>query len=201
MSMIRENIAAEMLGLVREAAQPVAAGESIKAQIRRAWIALGRPDFWRVRAAWHGEAGKWTASAVDDFRARASHQRPPPRQREERIIMSGGRQFTQITETIGLIERGDFAADVSSEMQKLLQDMGAMCGETGKAKGEITLKIKFDVEGRHVALTGDYSVKAPKVTRARRMFFMTAQGGLSQEPQTGDLFNGPRDVTGERDAG
>ena len=71
MSMIQQQIAAEMRCLVREAAQPVAAGESIKGQVRRAWVTLGRPDFWRVRAAWHGEAGKWLASAVEDFRDRA----------------------------------------------------------------------------------------------------------------------------------
>ena len=113
---------------------------------------------------------------------------------------NGRRPYTQITEAIGLIERGDFAAEVSREMQKLLQDMGAICGESGKAKGEIKLTLRFEVEGRHVAVNGDYAVKAPKQPRARRMFFMTAGGGLSQEPQTDDLFRGPREA-GERDAG
>jgi hypothetical protein len=199
--MIQEELACELRRLVREAAQPVAAGESIKGQIRRAWIALGRPDFWRVRAAWHGEAGKWTASAVEDFRARAERRQVrAPAKQTERHDMSGGRQFTQITEALGLIERGDFAMEVSSDMQKLLQDMGAICGEKGKAKGEIVLKLRFDVEGRHVAITGEHVVKAPKVPRAKRFFFMTAQGGLSQEPQNDDLFAGPRPV-GDRDAG
>ncbi len=194
-------LADELRRLVREAAKPVEAGETIKAQIRRAWMTLGRPDYWRVRAAWHGEAGRWTASAVEDFRARAERRLTCAQPTTaERYDMSGGRQFTQITEALGLIERGDFAAEVSSDMQKLLQDMGAICGEKGKAKGEIVLKLRFDVEGRHVAITGEHVVKAPKVPRAKRFFFMTAQGGLSQEPQNDDLFAGPRPV-GDRDAG
>lgn len=50
-------------------AQPNA-GETVKAQMRRAWTALGRPPMWRVRAAWYGEAGSWSAAAFEDLRAR-----------------------------------------------------------------------------------------------------------------------------------
>jgi hypothetical protein len=66
------NIAAEMQLLVREAAASIAPGETIKAQMRRAWLALGRPATWRLRAAWYGEAGCWSARAVEDMRARAA---------------------------------------------------------------------------------------------------------------------------------
>lgn len=64
------RIAREMKAIVRFAAEPVPAGETVKGQIRRAWEALGRPAEWRVRAAWHGEAGHWIAAAADDFRGR-----------------------------------------------------------------------------------------------------------------------------------
>lgn len=56
--------------VVREAAMPVTAGETIKAQMNRAWASLGRPKFWRVRAAWNGEAGCWSARACREFESR-----------------------------------------------------------------------------------------------------------------------------------
>lgn len=64
------SIAVEMQSLVLHAAEPVAAGETIKAQQRRAWERLQRPSFWRLRAAWYGEAGCWSARAVEDMRRR-----------------------------------------------------------------------------------------------------------------------------------
>lgn len=64
------DLAIEMQNIVFEAARPVSPGEGIKAQIRRAWEALGRPDFWRVRAAWYGEAACWSGEAVRDFQIR-----------------------------------------------------------------------------------------------------------------------------------
>lgn len=71
-------IAVEAQGIVRDAAQPISPGENIKAQMQRAWNALGRPAFWRVRAAWHGEAGRWSAAALEDLRARDRARRRPP---------------------------------------------------------------------------------------------------------------------------
>lgn len=64
-------LAIEMQQLVRSAAEPVAPGETVKAQMRRAWAVLGRPPYWRLRAAWYGEAGCWSGAAVLDFQSRA----------------------------------------------------------------------------------------------------------------------------------
>jgi hypothetical protein len=64
-------IALEAQSIVRKAAEPVPAGMTVKGQLRMASRALGYPEgFWRVRAAWHGEAGCWSASALEDLRAR-----------------------------------------------------------------------------------------------------------------------------------
>lgn len=68
-------ISVEAQGIVHDAAQPVTPGENIKAQMLRAWTALGRPPFWRLRAAWHGEAGRWSAAALEDLRARDKARR------------------------------------------------------------------------------------------------------------------------------
>jgi len=69
-SEIQESIAQEMREAVIEAAQPAVPGESVKATLLRAHRNLGSTKFWRVRAAWKGEAGDWSATAVEEFRGK-----------------------------------------------------------------------------------------------------------------------------------
>lgn len=64
------SIASEARRLVMSAAEPVSPGETVKAQMRRAWERLGRPSWWRLKAAWYGEAGCWSAAALEDLRQR-----------------------------------------------------------------------------------------------------------------------------------
>lgn len=65
------SIAFEAQKIVRDAASPVPPGETVKGQMRRAASALGFPGgHWRVRAAWNGEAGCWSAKAFEDLRER-----------------------------------------------------------------------------------------------------------------------------------
>ncbi|WP_336800348.1 hypothetical protein [Kaistia sp. MMO-174] len=63
------TLASDMKTIVYAAADP-RPGETVKAQIRKAWAALGFPSFWRVKAAWYGEAGCWSGEAVRDFQMR-----------------------------------------------------------------------------------------------------------------------------------
>ena len=63
-------LAVEAQTIVQRAAEPIRAGETVKAQMRRAWMNLGRLPQWRVRAAWYGEAGCWSAAAMQDLRER-----------------------------------------------------------------------------------------------------------------------------------
>lgn len=72
---VSEALAVEMQEIARAAAKPLAAGDSIKTQMRRAWAALGRPTFWRLRAAWYGEAGCWAGAAIEEFRSRDAARR------------------------------------------------------------------------------------------------------------------------------
>ena len=66
-----EAISFEIRTICRKAAEPVRAGESIKAQLLRAWENLGRPAFWRIRSGWYDDrAGNWSAAAVADFQRR-----------------------------------------------------------------------------------------------------------------------------------
>lgn len=66
---VMSTLAAEMRRIVIDAAGP-SKGVTIKGQMRAAWQALGRPPFWRLRAAWYGEAGRWSGEAIEDFRRR-----------------------------------------------------------------------------------------------------------------------------------
>jgi len=66
----RERIAREMKEIVEETGSSVPPGSGVKALLRAAWEGLDRPTFWRVRAAWHGDAGRWSGEAIDDFRQR-----------------------------------------------------------------------------------------------------------------------------------
>jgi hypothetical protein len=61
-----------MQEIVFDAARPVAPGAKIKAQLNSAWVNLGRPSWWRLIAAWKGEAGSWSATAAYDFEQRHS---------------------------------------------------------------------------------------------------------------------------------
>ncbi len=65
-----EAIGFEIRTICRRAAEPLQAGENVKAQMRRAWENLSRPPFWRLRSGWYGEGGAWSAAAVKDFQSR-----------------------------------------------------------------------------------------------------------------------------------
>ena len=63
-------IAAEARSIVREAAGR-SSGLIVKGQIRQAARNLGYPaDSWRVREAWYGRAGSWSAQAIRDLQGR-----------------------------------------------------------------------------------------------------------------------------------
>src|ERR1700710_576758 len=76
-------IAEEMQSIVRQAAQPVAPGDTIKAQMVRSWERLGRPAWWRLKAAWYGEAATFSAQAARDMQQRYLRWRDAEARRAE----------------------------------------------------------------------------------------------------------------------
>ncbi len=64
------QISFDLQSLARSTAEPVRPGESIGAQINKVWERWGRPPFWRVKAAWYGEAGCFSAAAARDIQDR-----------------------------------------------------------------------------------------------------------------------------------
>jgi len=99
------DVGIELQRLVRSAAGEVHAGETVKAQMMRAHEALKRPDWWRFKAAWYGEAhGGWPVSVVDDFRARAAARK---RDKEE----ATAREQTSAAATLAALRRRYAATD------------------------------------------------------------------------------------------
>ena len=66
-----DTIREEMAGLVRRSAEPVQAGESIKALIRRSATRLGL-SFGRAKRYWYSEIRTVPAHEADKIRARAA---------------------------------------------------------------------------------------------------------------------------------
>lgn len=99
---------------------------------------------------------------------------------------------------VGMLERGDLALALGEEIEKTLKAVSESAGPKGKAKGSVTLKLDFRAEGVSLWVEADISSKPPKTTRSSTMFFLTADGALTQEhPQQMSMF--PRDAA-ERQA-
>ena len=64
------RIADDLQACVRIPATPILPGETVAAQMRRSWERLGRPKWWRLKAAWYGEAGSFSAAAAQDIQHR-----------------------------------------------------------------------------------------------------------------------------------
>lgn len=101
----------------------------------------------------------------------------------------------QCTEIISVIERGDAAHDLTLEIEKVLKACQDAAGPKTKAKGEVTLKLSFEVEGQFVEIKADIGSKVPKIKRGSTAYFLTTDGQLTTEhPSQPDMFGGPREV-------
>lgn len=79
------SIALEAQRIVREAAQPVRPGATVKEQMNAAARALGYPlGHWRIRAAWKGEAASWSAAAFEELKERNDELAATQRRRTDR---------------------------------------------------------------------------------------------------------------------
>lgn len=106
--------------------------------------------------------------------------------------MSKIREFTQI---IGVIERGDAADDLTKEVNKVLEALRDAAGPKSTAKGSVTLKLNFAVQGQTIEIDAEIGSSIPKAKRARSLYFLTKDGEISTEhPNQKDLFEGPRAV-------
>lgn len=85
---------------------------------------------------------------------------------------------------IGTLERGDVTAALESEISDTLQILYDAAGPKGKVKGSVTLTLNFEVQGQSCSVEAGVASKTPKQKRATTMFFVTPEGGLTQEHPT-----------------
>ena len=104
------------------------------------------------------------------------------------------KKIREATQIIGMLERGDTAAALTDEITHALTALQEQSSQKGKAKGTVTLKLNFSVEGVNVEVDAEIASKLPKAKRARSFYFLTQDGQLSTDhPQQTDMF-GPRDT-------
>jgi hypothetical protein len=118
-----ERVAEEMRRLVTAAAKPVSPGESIQAQMNKAHRHLGRPSFWRVRAAWYGEAGTWSAAAIEEFRERyrsfRARQESAGKAEAARLVA----ELIRTVEALRAVDE-DFHSDTIAALQRAIHEAG-----------------------------------------------------------------------------
>jgi hypothetical protein len=95
---------------------------------------------------------------------------------------------------IGMLERGETAQALTEEIEHALKDLADLAGPKTKAKGSVTLKLSFCVEGTSVEIEPEIITKLPKSKRSRTLYFLTPDGELSTEhPQQTQMQFGQRE--------
>ena len=95
---------------------------------------------------------------------------------------------------IGSLERGDVTASLNEEITKVLKALQEAAGPKSKARGCVSLSLKFEVQGQSCSIEADISSKVPKAQRSSSLFFVTQDGALSTEHPT-QLAMFPRDAS------
>lgn len=102
---------------------------------------------------------------------------------------------------IGVLEGGEVSAALGKEITDTLACLKEHCGGRPKvkAKGSVTLKVHFEVEGSSVVISADIDSKRPKPVRGSSFYWVTDDGALSTEhPQQLTLTDWPQDAAARR---
>ncbi len=92
------------------------------------------------------------------------------------------------TQVLGYLEGGEFGPEVSAKIKATLDALADAAGPKGKAKGSVTIKLSFELEGQTVEVKGAVENKVPKVERPRSFLFYTPQGLSTEHPKQMTLF-------------
>lgn len=118
----------------------------------------------------------------------------PPRAADGGRVMPAA---STLGEFVNILEDGQFSADVYEDLKQLAADMHATALQSGgKAKGELTIKLKFTMEGAVFYIAPTHLVKAEEPKRPRTPMWTTEDNRFTpNRPHQGQLF-GMRDVSG-----
>ena len=93
------------------------------------------------------------------------------------------------------LENGELSDDLKKEVRELVAYLHEHAGSKGKAKGTLTLKLAFNVQGSSLTIESDLSVVKPKKPRGSSTVFCDDEGRLlTGHPSQSDLPFGPRAV-------
>ena len=67
---------------------------------------------------------------------------------------------------IGSLERGDVTASLNEEITKVLKALQEAAGPKSKARGSVSLSLKFELQGQSCSIEADISSKVPKAQRS-----------------------------------
>ena len=80
------------------------------------------------------------------------------------------------------LEDGQLVSDLGDQLQALNEKLARVAESTGKAKGELHLKLKLSADaGGTVQLDAEIVCKEPKAGRARSVLWLTKDNNLSGE--------------------
>lgn len=80
------------------------------------------------------------------------------------------------------VDDGRVYDDLGEQLQKLMGELDQYAQSFGKAKGELSIALKFSVEANGVVgVTAEIKAKSPKVTRPKSIFWLTKGNNLSAE--------------------
>ena len=92
------------------------------------------------------------------------------------------------TQLLAMLEDGELAQDLSTEVNELLAKLRDAAGPKTKAKGSVTLKLNFTVEGVATEIDTEIVVKAPKSKRGKSFYFVTDDGLSTDHPRQIQMF-------------
>lgn len=102
-------------------------------------------------------------------------------------------KIRDVTQLIGMMERGDLAAALNEELREVITGCQDAAGGKGTAKGKLSLVLAVEVKGDTLTLEGEIVSKPPKIKRRSSTYFVGANGEiLTEHPQQVDMF--PRDA-------
>jgi hypothetical protein len=97
--------------------------------------------------------------------------------------------------TITHTEAGDFHADLTKEQQQLLKQLRDHAHLRGKAKGEITISLKYAVDDMDVvSIETNFKVKTPQPPRKKSTMWISPGGNLVHADPRQESLPGLRPV-------
>ena len=101
------------------------------------------------------------------------------------------KQITRVQDLVGILEGGQLAADLSSEIADVIDTLRDHAeGNNREYKGSVTIKLDFAVKNVTAEVTADIVKKLPKISRQSSHYFVGEDGALlTEHPHQRSVFD------------